>query len=138
MSDPVHSRTLRISIRCAPQHVYAFVSNPERLPRWATSFCKSVRPDGDDWIVETRNGDVRVWFTEPNAYGVVDHVVTLPSGKSANFPMRIVPNGSGSEVLFTLFRPPTMTDGEFARDCMLVQKDLETLQQVLEGQSQPV
>ncbi len=133
MSDTVPSRTLSISIECPLQQVYAFVSNPERLPHWATTFCKSVRPDGDDWIVESPAGEVRVRFTKPNAYGVVDHMVTLPSGDSVQVPMRVVPNGSGSEVLFTLFRPPAMTDGEFARDALMVQQDLETLKRVLEG-----
>jgi hypothetical protein len=109
------------------------VSNPERLPHWATAFCKSVRRAGDDWLVETPDGEVRVRFVKPNEFGVADHVVTLPNGKNVFVPLRVVPNGSGSEVLFTLFRHPAMTDAEFARDSILVQADLETLKRLLEG-----
>jgi hypothetical protein len=33
----------------------------------------------------------------------LDHDVTLPSGETLSNPMRVVPNGTGSEVVFTLF-----------------------------------
>ena len=46
--------------------------------------------------------------------------------------MRVVPNGSGSEVIFTLFKTPEMSDKQFAEDAGLVERDLRTLKSVLE------
>jgi hypothetical protein len=47
--------------------------------------------------------------------------------------MRVLADGSGgSEVIFTLFRQPTMTDADFARDKGMVEADLAKLKQVLE------
>ena len=42
-------------------------------------------------------------------------------------PMRVIPNGEGSELMFTLFRLPRMSDAEFVRDASLVERDLLTL-----------
>jgi hypothetical protein len=47
--------------------------------------------------------------------------------------VRVVPNGSGSEVIFTLFRQAGMTDAIFARDAEWVAKDLAALKALLES-----
>jgi len=126
------SHTLTLSIHRPPAEVYAFVRNGENLPRWATGFCRSVRKTEDGWTVETPNGEVSLRFVEENPFGVLDHHVTLPSGEEILVPMRVLPNASGSELLFTLFQPPEMTDAEFARDRGMVEQDLSTLRRVLE------
>ena len=46
---------------------------------------------------------------------------------------RVLPNGADSEVVFTLFRLPEMTDEKFAEDFGLVERDLRVLKQLLEG-----
>ena len=47
--------------------------------------------------------------------------------------MRVVPNGSGSEVLITLLRPPGTTEEAFEEDARTVAADLGRLEAVLEG-----
>jgi len=44
-----------------------------------------------------------------------------------------VPNGSGSEVLLTLFQTAGMSDERFAEDIRWVEQDLKTLKRILEG-----
>ena len=61
-------------------------------------------------------GPMRVMFSEPNRFGVLDHAVIPDSGAPMHNPMRALANGSGSEVVFTLFRRPEMSDDDFARD----------------------
>ena len=58
-------------------------------------------------------------------------MVTLPDGQTFNNPMRVVPNGAGSLVTFTLFRQEGMSDADFARDVGMVESDLQTLKRVL-------
>ena len=58
-------------------------------------------------------------------------MVTLPDGQTFNHPMRVVPNGAGSLVTFTLFRQEGMSDADFARDVGMVESDLQTLKRVL-------
>jgi hypothetical protein len=113
--------------------VYDFVADAANLPSWAGGFCRSVRRSGAEWIVETKDGPVRLRFVTWNQWGVMDHAVTVASGETIVNPMRVVPNGTGSEVLFTVFQRPGMSDAQFYEDAALVQRDLETLKRVLEG-----
>ena len=71
-------------------------------------------------------------FAPVNSLGVMDHDVTLESGVTVHNPMRVVPNGEGSEFVFTLIRRPGMTDAELARDRAAVERDLKTLKGLLE------
>jgi len=127
----LETRTITVSIDCPPDRVYDFVSNPSNLPRW--SFFEAVTETDDGWVVQTPDGPVGFRFLEANRLGVLDHRVTLPSGVEIQVPMRVIPNGRGSEVLFTLFRAPDMTDQDFASDATQVIADLTKLKTLLEG-----
>lgn len=78
-----------------------------------------------------RNSGIR--FIPANKFGVLDHVVTLPDGQSILNPMRVVANGDGSEVMFTLFQISGMSDEQFANDSGMVESDLLMLKSVLES-----
>jgi hypothetical protein len=126
------SRTLSVSIACPPDKVYEFVSNPENIPKWAKGLGKSVSREGNYWIVESSLGSMRVRFAENNKFGVLDQYVTTPSGVEVYVPLRVLANGNGSEVIFTLFRLPDMTDEKYAEDSKMVEQDLKTLKDLLE------
>jgi hypothetical protein len=126
------SRQLSIAIDRSPGAVYEFVSSPENLPRWAAGLGKSVERAGCGWKVRTPQGMMGLRFAPENSFGVLDHYVKPADGAEIYVPMRVVENGAGSEVLFTLFRQPEMTDAEFAADCALVERDLAALKAVLE------
>jgi Polyketide cyclase / dehydrase and lipid transport len=131
------SRYVAERIERAADVVYAYVSNPAHLPQWAPGLGSAVEQVEDDWFVETSMGRVRVTFAEPNAYGVLDHDVTPPSGQTFTNPMRVVPDGDGCEVSFTVRRTPEMSDEDLARDAELVAADLARLKGILEGRPQP-
>jgi uncharacterized protein YndB with AHSA1/START domain len=126
-------RTLSVSIACPPERVYAFVRNPENIPRWAGGLAQGVRREGDRWILETADGPLRFAFVADNDFGVLDHRVTLAAGVDVLNPMRVVANGSGSEVSFTLFELPGMTADKFAEDARMVERDLRALKTLLEA-----
>jgi len=126
------SQTLSISINCHPDKVYDFVSNLENMPVWATTFCKSIKKSDGEWIAATTQGQVKIRLAENNRFGVLDHYVTPAPGVEVYVPMRVVPNGSGSEMIFTLFRLPDMTEEQYDEDARLVERDLRTLKDVLE------
>jgi hypothetical protein len=71
-------------------------------------------------------------FAEENRFGILDHEVVLESGVRVYNPMRVIANGTGSELFFTLIRQPDMTDEQFARDADWVERDLKLLKDVLE------
>jgi len=132
MTEMFPSRTLSVSIARCARGVYDFVSKPENLPRWAGGLGRSITQKGDDWIVDAPQGSVKFKFAEKNDFGVLDNYVTTAAGAEIYVPMRVVRNGSGSEVIFTLFQLPGMTDEAFAGDVKLVEQDLQMLKNVLE------
>lgn len=127
------SRTIGVAIARPPGEVYAFAAAPENLPRWASGLGTGGARDGDVWVSRMDVGQVRIRFAPRNDLGVLDHEVTLPDGTAVTNPMRVVPNGEGSEVSFTLFRLPGVTAEAFQADAATVQGDLEVLKGLLEG-----
>jgi hypothetical protein len=125
-------RHISVSINRPPRSVYAFVSNPENLPKWATGLSGSIRKVKGEWIADAPMGKVKVEFAEENKFGVLDHEVVLESGVKVYNPMRVIANGKGSEILFTLIRQPEMSDKKFAEDAKWVKKDLRILKDLLE------
>ena len=86
--------------------VYDYASDPANLPRWAPGLGSSVENSAGRWFVQTSMGRVGFAFVPRNEYGVLDHDVTLPSGEVVYNPMRVIPDGHGCEVVFTLPAAP--------------------------------
>ena len=135
MSELRPARTISVSIAASAAEVYGFIADPRRLPEWATGLgiTPTPLPDGA-WRVETPAGPMRVVFAPANVFGVVDHIVTRLTGGDpvADVPLRVVPNGTGCEVMLTVFQQPGMSDAQYDADTALVQADLERLKHALE------
>ncbi len=128
------SRNLNISINRNVKDVYNFIAVPENFPRWASGLGKSLKQVNGEWIAAGPDGPVKVRFSERNEFGVLDHWVSTEPGLEIYIPMRVISNGSGSELIFTLFRLPEMSDEKFAADAEWVTRDLNTLKNLLEAQ----
>ncbi|GAB3396090.1 SRPBCC family protein [Humibacter soli] len=120
-------------IESHPAEVAAFAGNPENLPRWAAGLSAGIRREGDRWVTDSPMGLVEVAFVGPVELGVLDHDVTMPDGSVVHNPLRVLRNDQGSEVVFTLYRLPGVSDDDFARDAELVAADLVRLRDVMEG-----
>jgi hypothetical protein len=129
----INAKTLAVSIERQPKEVYEYITNPEYLSEWATTFSHSVRKsESGEWIVETTEGQMKIKYVEKNEFGVADHYIITPQGQEIYNPMRVFPNSFGCEVIFTLFQVSGMSDEKFSEDACLVEKDLRTLKNVLE------
>jgi hypothetical protein len=125
MTDDTTDNSLHVSqwIDAAAAEVYAFAADPANLPRWAAG------------LADPKLAAVEVEFAARNEFGVLDHVVTLPTGERFFNPMRVIPKGLGEpvcEVVFTLRRASGVTDEEFAADAAAVAADLATLRRLVE------
>jgi hypothetical protein len=130
---PTESRHLTESIDRAAAEVYAYVRDPAHLPAWAAGLAAGIRRERGEWVADSPMGRVLVRFVPVNEYGVLDHDVVLPSGESVTNPLRVLADGAGSEVVFTVRRRPGMTDEDFAADTAAVAADLAALKRVLEA-----
>lgn len=130
----MHTRHLSVVIRRDPQEVAAFARSDEHLPRWAAGLASgALRREGDDLMVASPMGQVRVRFVALNDLGVLDHDVTLPDGSVTHNPMRVQRHPQGAEVVFSLRRPDGVTDDAFEADARAVAADLERLRSLLEA-----
>lgn len=127
------SRHLVETINCPPADVYAYVSDPRNLPAWASGLSVSIELVGDEWVAESDLGRITVEFAPDNPYGVLDHVVALPDGARVTNPLRVVPNGDGCDIVFSLFQLPPADLDAFEADAAAVVRDLARLKVVLES-----
>ncbi|HUD92553.1 SRPBCC family protein [Sphingobium sp.] len=124
-----------ISIATPLQQAYAFAHRPENFRLWAAGLASSLHESEEGWIADTADGPAVVEFSPPNGHGILDHRVRIAGRPEIYIPLRMIENGDGTEVIFTLLRQPDMDDEAFDRDAALVMQDLQTLKRLLENQS---
>ena len=130
---PTESRHLAVSIDRPAEAVYRYARDPAHLPVWAAGLAGGIRSERGEWVADSPMGRVLVRFVPVNEYGVLDHDVVLPTGETVTNPLRVLADGDGAEVVFTLRRRPGMTDEEWAADVAAVSADLESLKRALEA-----
>jgi hypothetical protein len=126
------ARQLSISIEVPFDRAYAYARQPAHFADWAAGLADTLRHTERGWVADTPQGEAAVEFSQDNAFGVLDHRVRLPGQPEILIPLRMIANGDGTEVLFTLFRQPQMDDAAFEHDAGLVMRDLESLKRKLE------
>ena len=109
MSASVH---ISQHINRDPVEVYRYASQLLNLPNWAAGV----------------SSEMEVRFAKKNDFGVLDHWVTI-NGQTFYNPMRVMADGEGSEVVFTLRGTPEIDEGDRAA----IAADLASLKRVLEA-----
>jgi hypothetical protein len=129
------SHTISLSIDYPYEAAYRFLSDPRTYGDWAAVDKQSFRPLGNgDWEGTTSLGGVRHFrFTPVNTFGVLDHAVFTPGDTPLWTPMRVTPNEGGTELTFTFYQRPGMSEEEFASAIEWVTMDFLTLKSVLEA-----
>ena len=130
MTFPV--KNISITINIPANEVYKFASNPENLPKWV-DFVKSMKKENNIWFADTDLGKIKIEFAPQNDFGIIDHLVTLSNGEIVNNPLRVIKNGKGCELIFTLFWMPNRTEEEFNQDAKAVESDLKTVKKIMES-----
>jgi hypothetical protein len=129
----LQTRHVSVRIDRPVGEVYAYASQPPRLTEWAAGLTSSIEQLDGEWVSASPMGRLVIEFAPPNDFGVLDHRVTMPSGETVDNPMRVVADGAGAEVVFTVRQRPGMSDEEFEGDCAAVHADLTTLKRLLES-----
>jgi len=131
--DVQRSEVAHISIVSPPTAVIGFLRDVYNWKSWAPWIRTIERSSERDWVLDTEIGTMKLHFVEPNPFGVLDHVVALASGVRAFNPMRVVPNGRGSELIMVVFHRPQATSEEFERDVAAVRADFARLKVAAEA-----
>ena len=131
-ASTVESRTITVRMDRPFDQVYGFLVDPANWNQWAFGLGKNLRQSSSGWVADSDGGTANVRFTPRNSFGVIDHTVTRPNGDKVYVPMRLIVNGGGCELQFTLFREPNISDSQFASDANFVQRDLDGLKGLME------
>ena len=131
----MNSLTISVTIARPLEEVYEFLSIPANFSKWAAGLGGELQERNHEWFVHTPQGRMQIRFSERNSFGVLDHFVKPENAEEIYVPMRVVANGASSEVVFTFFQQPSMSDDAFARDLELVRTDLTSLKKILESTS---
>ena len=126
------TRHLSVVIDRPAAEVYDYARDYRNLPAWAAGLASGVRLVAGRWLADSPLGEVEIRFVPVNDLGVLDHDVVLPSGETVTNPLRVLADGAGSEVVFSLRRRPGMSDEDLEADAAAVRADLERLRSLLE------
>jgi hypothetical protein len=113
--------------------VYAFASRMENLPQWASGLAAGIEQRNGDWYTQSPMGEVKVAMAPANAFGVLDHDVTLPDGTTVHNAFRVTPSGEGSLLVFVVLHLPGVDQQRFDADVAHVRKDLLALKAIMES-----
>src|SRR3546814_2185197 len=80
------ARTISVSIDRDWREAYAFACQPENVPLWASGLASGLEQAGEDWTARGPGGPVRIRFSPPNPYGVLDHVIVTEEGAEIRSP----------------------------------------------------
>ena len=128
----MRSDTQTITIATKPKEVLSFVGDGDNLPRWAIGFAKSVHRSGPVWIVQSGHGEVPTKIVVDEPAGTVDFHMEPAPGAEASAYARVVPNGEGSEFIFTQMQQPGVPDELFEQLVAAVRHELAALKAQLE------
>ncbi len=127
------AEVVHVSTLAPPQDAIAFLADMNNWKTWAPWVRSVRRSSARDWTLDTDAGPMKVRFVERNSLGVLDHEVTLASGVTVLNAMRVVANGSGSELVMVVLQSPGASTEEFERDVQAVRDDLARITQVAEA-----
>lgn len=131
------ARIVSETIGVPPDVVYEFARTMENLPRWASGLAAGISRESGEWFTDSPMGRVKVSMVPRNDFGVLDHDVTLPDGRTVHNAFRVIPAGDGSLVTFVVLRLPGVMPEAFASDVAHVVRDLKALKVLLEATSGP-
>ena len=123
--------TVTTTLAAPPDEVFAYLSDIETLPEWATEFARELKlVDGRRKVV---NGLGELFFeirSDPES-GVIDMLAGPSEDSLLCFPTRVVatPDG-GSAYTFTMFQAPGQPDDQFDGQYHSLLREFENLERL--------
>lgn len=129
----MNTNTQSITIDVPPHVVLDYMQQIEKLPTWAIHFVPQVRQDGERWLIVRGTRETELRLATSAEFGVVDFVSYPHLDKTSVGHSRTVPNGTGSEYMFTIFQPLTLSDEDFQQRIEGMAEELVLLKRLVEG-----
>lgn len=124
------AHTESVTLEAPFAKAFAYLSNPAHLPEWANVYCQHIERSSDEWIAQTVIGRLGIRYQCDRASGTIDIVSIMEPGMEDTAYTRLIPNGTGSEFLFTFFRSDDMTDEIFDSQRWGLREELRSLRAI--------
>ena len=129
-----HAHTRSIAVAASPVTMLAYLSEHRNLPDWAPRFAPSISERGGQLLVRRDDASEFAIRLEVSAErGTVDIVSALDPRRGAF--TRVIPNGEGSEYLFTLLFDPSTEPEVVAAQMTVVEDELAAVRDACETQA---
>jgi hypothetical protein len=110
----MRSETVTAVLPAPQKAVFAYMSDIEKLPEWATEFARELKRDGQDYKVVNRLGEFYFEIKSNAETGVIDMFAGPSKDQMALFPTRAVELPDGCTAFsFTMFQGPGTPDELF-------------------------
>jgi hypothetical protein len=131
---PREIKVVSETVEAPAREVYDFARRRENLHRWASGLASAdIEDEGDYWVVaDSPMGRIEIRMAPRNDFGVLDHDVTTPDGKTTHNALRVTPVDEGCALTFVVLRAVGASDEAFEQDAAHVLKDLRALKALME------
>jgi len=130
----LESRTVTTVLRKPKQDVFAYLSDIENLPRWATEFARELKIEGGRHKVVNNVGEFFFRIEADEETGVIDMLAGPTEEQMALFPTRVVAlPGGDSAFTFTMFQGPDMSDELFEQQYRSLVREFENIEREFAG-----
>jgi hypothetical protein len=128
------SATVTTVLDADPRTVFAYMSDIEHLPAWATEFARELHRIGDDYKVVNGLGEFFFTIQADAESGVIDMFAGPTKEEMAIFPTRAVglPDGR-TAYSFTMFQAPDMPDELFEAQHASLEREFANIERILSG-----
>jgi hypothetical protein len=122
------SRTITAVLDAPAEDVFAFLSEVDNLPLWATDFARELKyVDGEAKVVNGL-GEFLFRIDADLATGVIDMYAGPSESELAIFPTRVVRLAPArSAYSFTMFKAPSMPDELFESQYRSLQREFDNI-----------
>jgi hypothetical protein len=122
------SRTVTAVLDAPAEDVFAFLSEVDNLPLWATDFARELKyVDGEAKVVNGL-GEFLFRIDADLATGVIDMYAGPSESELAIFPTRVVRLAPArSAYSFTMFKAPSMPDELFESQYRSLQREFDNI-----------
>ncbi|WP_157582211.1 hypothetical protein [Phycicoccus sp. Soil803] len=132
-----HERGTRaVTVRRPLSVVTALLADPTRYSEWAIDYFTSpvVMIDESTYRVSTVPGERRFRVDTDLDRGTFDlYLAPIDGPYSYPLPIRVLANGEGADVVFTVTREPELSDDDWRSSLLSLENELNALKRLLES-----
>ena len=127
----MRTATVTTVLEAPKDAVFAYLSEIENLPAWATEFARELRRDDRGYAVINGLGEFRFDIRADAATGVIDMYAGPTEDQMAVFPTRAVAlDDAHTAYTFTMFQGPGMPDEVFESQYASLRREFENIERI--------